>query len=85
MTTTIPMIDSKRLFYTAKTRTFTAEASDFRDVFTRVPGMMDVRSERTKATRRFTMIGATRDREGDITHWEYRDRDRTMQLIIFND
>lgn len=82
---TVPFVMSYRFHYSAKTRTFTAEISDFNDDFNGVPGYIDVGSARTGNVRRFTHTWTRRDAEREITSWEYQDRDRTMKILLFND
>lgn len=80
----MPQINTDMFSY--KDGTFTAELSTL-DNF--LPGCFELISQRTGAPVKMVVIAQHNDREGDITHWEYKPIDpeesRFENLIIFND
>lgn len=66
--------------------TFTACISDLDDF---LPGLFELISQRTAEAVTMIAVAQHNDREGDITHWEYKPRDpnesRFVNLVIFND
>lgn len=80
----LPHINTEAFNY--KDGTFTAMISDL-DNF--VPALFELISQRTDKAVTMIAVAQHNDREGDITHWEYKPRDpgesRFENLIIFND
>ncbi len=66
--------------------TFTAELSTL-DNF--LPSCFQLISQRTGDAVKMTVLAKHLNREGEITHWEYKPRDpdesRFKSLIVFND
>ena len=83
--------------FSYKNRVFTAEASDFSDgrfeaMFKQIfadacDQGFELTSSRTGKTIKITLVGAYRDREGDITHWEFIPYRNTSfdRVVVFND
>jgi hypothetical protein len=76
---------STELTWVPRSRTFTAEASDFGIKF-RVPRAVVITSHRTGQSRRFTLVGRQVDRiEGELLGWVYRNDAENVTLVFHND
>ena len=80
----LPHINTDRFNY--RDGTFTAMISDMGNF---VVSEFQLISQRTGKAVAMIGVAQHKDREGDITHWEYKPRDpsesRFKNLIIFND
>lgn len=74
-------IPTERLHWDAKTRTFTAEASELGPL----GRLVLLRSARTGAVEEFTWCHTEKDRECDVTYWEYESHRTGCRLRVYND
>jgi len=96
-----PHISTDMFTYSGKTKTFAAEMSDFGPSGLPFGRVFDdacdegftLMNPATKGTRAFCLFQTHIDREGDVTHWEYRELNEKsgrlvengLKVVIFND
>ena len=78
-------VNSSRLQYLAKSRTFTGEASTLGLPPGEWPQFVDVQSAATGTVVRFYWTKENRDRDGDIQEVVYSNHAHKCMLRIFND
>ena len=83
-------INTKNLTYNPKTKVFSGEVSDTVGLLT--SNKVFLISERTGAFKGFSLVKEHRDRENDITHFqfearasEFTNKSDVLTLVLFND
>lgn len=85
MTDTENVPSTKAMIYDPDRRTLVTEASDLRWAAGCRPRAVRVRSHRTGRVVEFVHLRTHWDRDGDVTHWEYRHHATGVVLVVFND
>lgn len=76
-------IETTKLEWNGKTKTFSADASDLPGVAGR--RLVTIRNPKTHGQVEFEYASDDHDAEGEVTRWRWTNRTRGLTLLVYND